>query len=206
MPRTPVAPPGRHRGGVDYSSPKLAGLTGAGWDAVVRALLLDRWTAEYEAVTPWAPAIVEIELGTLVYLFDAAPTSREPTTGGDDRVVVVWGRSSVPTTRRDRSRLAGFIPVPGSWSGRGRDRGHLVAHALGGALDLNPVPQSSALNRGRSEEGRRWRALEREAAASPGTPLFVRPIYADATWSPTEFEYGLVRGGGLHVERFQNRP
>jgi hypothetical protein len=96
--------------------------------------------------------------------------------------------------------------VPGSWTDRGRDRGHLVAHTLGGGLDLNLVPQSSALNRGRSEEGRRWRALEREAAASPGTPLFVRPIYADATWSPSEFEYGLVRGGGLHVERVQNRP
>lgn len=192
---------------MDYSSPKFAtGLTATGWDAVVRELLVDRWTAEYDAVTPWAPEIVEIELGTLLYLFDAAPTLRETATGGDDRVVVVWGRSSAPTTRRERGRLTGFIPVPGSWSGRGRDRGHLVAHALGGALDLNLVPQSIALNRGRSEEGRRWRALEREAAASPGTPLFVRPIYADATWSPTEFEYGLVRGGGLHVERFQNRP
>jgi hypothetical protein len=191
---------------VDYSSPKLAtGLTGAGWDVVVRELLVERWTAEYDALTPWAPEIVEIELGTFVYLFDAAPTLSDAPSGGDDRVVVVWGRSSAPTTRRDRSRLAGFIPVPGSWSGRGRDRGHLVAHALGGGLDVNLVPQSSALNRGRSEEGRRWRALEREAAASPGMPVFVRPIYTDATWSPTEFEYGLVRGGGLQVERLQNR-
>jgi hypothetical protein len=75
MPRTPVATPARHRGGVDYSSPKLAsGLTGAGWTPVVRELLVDRWTAEYDAVTPWAPEIVEIELGTFVYVFDAAPT------------------------------------------------------------------------------------------------------------------------------------
>jgi hypothetical protein len=148
---------------------------------------------------------VEIELGTFVYLFDAAPTSSGAQGGGDDRVVVVWGRSSMPATRRDRRRLTGFIPVPASWSGRGRDRGHLVAHALGGGLDLNLVPQWSPLNRGRSAEGRRWRALEREASASPQTPLFVRPIYDDATWAPSEFEYGLVRGGGLHVERFQNR-
>lgn len=192
---------------MDYSAlPLNTGLTGEGWDALVRELLVDRWTVEYAAVTPWVPEIVEIELGTFVYLFDAAPTSSGAEGGGDDRVVVVWGRSSAPATRRDRGRLAGFIPVPGSWSGRGRDRGHLIAHALGGELDLNLLPQSSALNRGRSPEGRRWRALEREAAASAGTPLFVRPIYEDQTWSPSEFEYGLVRGGGVHVERFQNRP
>lgn len=110
------------------------------------------------------------------------------------------------TSRSSRRRLTGFIPVPGSWSGRRQDRGHLVAHALGGGLDLNLVPQLSALNRGRSPQGRRWRALERDAAPSLGTPLFVRPIYDDATWAPSEFEYGLVRGGGLQVERFQNRP
>lgn len=192
---------------MDYSAlPLCTGVASDGWDALVRELLVDRWTAEYVAATPWVPEIVEIEVGTFVYLFDTAPTSSGTEGSGDDRVVVVWGRSSAPATRRDRGRLAGFIPVPDSWSGRGRDRGHLVAHALGGGLDLNLFPQDSALNRGRSEEGRRWRALEREAAASPGTPLFVRPIYADATWSPTEFDYGLVRGGGLHVERFQNRP
>jgi hypothetical protein len=192
---------------VDYSALALdARLRGDTWDVLVRDRLVDRWTAEYVAVTPWSPEIVEVELGTFVYLFDAAPTLSARDTRGEDRTVVVWGCSSAPPAQRDRSRLAGFIPVPGSWSGRGRDRGHLVAHALGGGLDLNLVPQSSPLNRGPSEGGRRWRALERQAAASPGTPLFVRPIYADATWSPCEFEYGLVRGGGLHVERFQNRP
>jgi hypothetical protein len=191
---------------VDYSSLGLdSGVTRTGWDALVRQLLVDHWTAEYVAVTTWVPEIVEIELGAFVYLFDAAPTLSTGESGGEDRVVVVWGRSSPPAPRRDRARLAGFIPVPGSWSGRGRDRGHLVAHALGGGLDLNLVPQSSALNRGRSAEGRRWRALERDAAAAPGTPLFVRPVYEDATWSPSEFEYGLVRRAGLHVERFQNR-
>jgi hypothetical protein len=192
---------------VDYSSLGLdSGLMPTGWDALVRERLVDRWTAEYVAVTPWVPEIFEVQLGAFVYLFDAAPTLSRAESGGDDRAVVVWGRSSAPATRRDRGRLAGFIPVPSSWSGRGRDRGHLVAHALGGGLDLNLVPQSSALNRGRSAEGRRWRALEREAAASPGMPLFVRLVYEDATWSPAEFEYGLVRGGGLHVARFQNRP
>jgi hypothetical protein len=173
------------------------------WDQVVRELLVERWLTEYAAMTRWAPSVVEIQLGALVYLFDAAPTTGSAAEG-DDRVVVVWGRSQRPPAPRDRARLAGFIPVLKSWSARGRDRGHLVAHAAGGGLDLNLVPQAAALNRGRSQAGRRWRALEREASARPGTPLFVRPIYHDASWAPVELEYGLVREDGLHVERFRN--
>ena len=176
----------------------------AEWDHVVRELLLDPWTTEYAALTPWVPEILEIDLGALVYLFDAAPTTGAAEARGDDRVVVVWGRSQPPPAPRDRGRLAGFIPLPGSWSARGRDRGHLVAHAAGGGLDMNLVPQAAALNRGRSQAGRRWRALEREASSRPGTPLFVRPIYHDASWAPAALEHALVREDGLHVERFAN--
>ncbi|MDQ3741859.1 MAG: hypothetical protein M3389_13045, partial [Actinomycetota bacterium] len=71
---------------------------------------------------------------------------------------------------------------------------------------LNLFPQAAALNRGRTAAGRRWRALEREAAAREGTFLFVRPRYTDATWVPAELEAGLVRSGGeLVVERVENR-
>jgi hypothetical protein len=176
----------------------------AEWDSVVREQLVDAWMAAYAARTPWLPQIVEIEIGALIYLFDAAPTTGSAEAHDDDRVVVVWGRSEPPRAPRDRRRLAGFIPLPGSWSVRGLDRGHLVAHAAGGGLDINLVPQAAALNRGRSRAGRRWRALECEASARPGTPLFVRPIYHDASWAPAELEYGLVREDGLHVERFCN--
>lgn len=178
----------------------------AEWDHVVRGLLVDQWTTEYAAMTPWRPGIVEVELGALVYLFDAAPTTGPADARGDDRVVVVWGRSQAEPAPRDRVRLAGFIPLPALWSARGRDRGHLVGHAAGGGLELNLVPQAAALNRGRSQAGKRWRALEREASAHAGTPLFVRPIYRDASWAPAELEYGLVRTDGLHVERFCNLP
>ena len=104
---------------------------------------------------------MEIAQGDLVYLFDAAPTlKRVADRAADDRAVAVWGRSRPPDRRRERSRLAGLLPNPLSWSRLELDRGHLVAHAAGGGLDLNLFPQLSSLNRGRSEAGRRWRRME----------------------------------------------
>jgi hypothetical protein len=44
--------------------------------------------------------------------------------------------------------------------------------------------------------------LEREAAI-PGT--FGHLLYEDDTAYPMEIEIGILRGGTLHVERFQNR-
>ena len=69
---------------------------------------------------------------------------------------------------------------------------------------MNLFPQASSLNRGRSAAGRRWRKLEAHAARHPGTPLFVRPVYAGPTWMPEEIYYGLFVDGGLWVERFVN--
>lgn len=118
--------------------------------------------------------------------------------------MAVYGRSAAPASERDRRRMAGFIPTPARWSGRGRDRGHLVAHAAGGGLDLNLFPQSAAVNRGWSLAGRRWRHLERYAARNPGTPLFVRPLYDGPAWTPAALELGLLIDGALRVERVSN--
>ncbi len=98
-----------HRGAVDYSALALDGaVTGDVWDGLVRDRLVERWTAEYIAVSPWAPEIVEVELGTLVYLFDAAPTLRGAAARGDDRVVVVWA------ARQRRRRAASVVGSQGS--------------------------------------------------------------------------------------------
>jgi hypothetical protein len=101
--------------------------------------------------------------------------------------------------------MAGLIPEPKRWSGRELDRGHFVAHVAGGGTDLNLFPQLRALNRGWSQAGRRWRALEREASRD-GTFLFVRRTYTDTTWVPEQLEAGYVRlSGELVVDRFANR-
>ena len=85
------------------------------------------------------------------------------------------------------------------------DRGHLIPHLSGGQFGPNIFRQDRALNRGWSPEGRRFRALEREAAASPGTFYFGHLLYDDDSAYPVAIEIGITRGGTLHAERFQNR-
>jgi hypothetical protein len=101
--------------------------------------------------------------------------------------------------------MAGFLPFPRLWSGAERDRGHFIAHAAGGGTDLNLFPQAAALNRGRSEEGRRWREIERYTEQHPGTPLFVRPIYDSSSWTPAALDLAILTDTGLRAERFCNR-
>jgi hypothetical protein len=56
----------------------------------------------------------------------------------------------------------------------------MVAHAARGTFGPNMFPQDRQLNRGWSVEGRRYRALEREIANTPGT-FFCCLLYADDT-------------------------
>ncbi len=176
------------------------------WDGFAADVLVPLWVVRYVGATAWEPEIVEIDQNALTFMFDAAPTLGDfDDLAVSDRVVAVWGRSAKPTGKRDPRRLAGFLSDTTLWSGRNRDRGHLIAHSAGGGLDMNLIPQASALSRGRSPAGRRWRKLERHAASHPGTPLFVCPIYDGPSWVPASLEYGLVVSGRLRVERFANR-
>lgn len=86
------------------------------------------------------------------------------------------------------------------------DRGHLIPHLSGGEFGPNIFRQDRALNRGWSEQEKQYRALEREAAAVPGTFFFGHLIYRDDSAYPAEIEIGLLRQQCLHVERFDNQP
>jgi hypothetical protein len=174
------------------------------WDAFVRASLVEGWLQEYDAMTPWAADVMEISLGALIYLFDGTPTM-SGAQAGDDRVVAVWGHSVVTESPREKARQAGFIPVPEKWSHVGMGRGHFVAHAAGGGMDMNFFPQAKGLNRGTTERGKVWKAMERQIIEYPGTPLFVRPLYDDGSWVPTLIDYGVVIDARLWRERFENR-
>ena len=81
----------------------------------------------------------------------------------------------------------------------------MVAHAAGGTFGPNMFPQDRDLNRGWSAEGRRYRALEREIATTPGTFFFCCLLYVDDSDFPAAIDLGVLRPGGLHVERFRNR-
>lgn len=138
------------------------------------------------------------------YLFDSTPEGATDHTRAANRVVAAWGSSRPAIRVGDRRVLRGF-PLPRA-RGRRIDRGHLVAMASGGGENVNLVPQATKLNRGWSEAGRRWRALERICAGSEGVFLFVTVTYADVSDTPSGFEFLVHTPEGAEVvEHFINR-
>jgi hypothetical protein len=162
---------------------------------------LDDWCADYRGAGDSAE-IVEIKLGSFVFLFDLV----------DERVVIAYGMSNPEKRRRDASRMKGFPNVnAGVRAVLGdqafpADKGHFLNHASGGQLDMNLFPQKRDLNRGWSEEGKRYRRMERYVAEHEGAFFYHRPIYVDDTWIPGELDYGvLMDDRQWWVDKFHNR-
>lgn len=165
--------------------------------------LAREWTDEYRRVFAVDAAdLVVVDPGNgFEYTFDLAGSLRDEDAGREPRVVGVWGVSR-HGVERDRVRMRGHPK-----SGRpGDDRGHLIACAAGGGYDINLVAMDAALNRGRSTDGARFRALERHAAAVPGSLYFVRLVYDDDTARPAAFDVGVAIDGSLTVATFENGP
>jgi hypothetical protein len=160
------------------------------------------WASDYCAwAQPDPDDLVAVDPGNgFNYLFDLAGTLRGESCSNAPRVVGVWGLSRPRTRGRDHSRMRGH-PRPGRSAD---DRGHLISCAAGGGYDINLVPMDAALNRGWSTDGSRFRAMERKAAATPGTLFFIRPVYQDATDRPNRFEAGVQDGENLLIDVFPN--
>jgi hypothetical protein len=109
-------------------------------------VLASAWAAEYRLLVP-AAELVEVDLGTLTYLFDLTAK----------RTLGVYGRSTPTTVPRPAARLRGHPSYnrPGQ---TGTDRGHLAAHTIGGGADINLVAQDHLLNVSGA-----WRSFERYA-------------------------------------------
>ncbi len=147
-------------------------------------------------------ALYQFEQAGASYLFDLASSANLPQ---EDRTVAAWVLTPRVVGLRDAAYQRGFPMAPGV-DDAPVDRGHLIPHLSGGEFGPNIFRQDRALNRGWSDQGRRYRALEREAAATSGTLYFGHLIYTDDTAYPSEIETGLLRGATLYVERFDNRP
>jgi hypothetical protein len=141
-------------------------------------VLLDAVAERYERQWP-SCSLTQFEQSNATYLFDLASAVGA---AQEDRTVAAWAVTPSAIGERDVSYQRGF-PLPPDPDGTPVDRGHSISHLSGGEFGPNIFRQHRALNRGWSEEGKRFRALEREAAATPGLP----------------------RGTDLHVERFRNR-
>jgi hypothetical protein len=178
---------------VDLDRPLDAGAVGT----ALLAALAERYERRHRT-----SELLEFSQSGATYLFDFASA-----VGGsqEDRTVGAWTVTPPRVGERDVAYQRGF-PLPPGPDGTAVDRGHLIPHLSGGEFGPNIFSQDRALNRGWSEQGRRFRALEREAAATPGTLYFGHLLYDDDTAYPCELETGLLRADGLHVERFCNRP
>lgn len=175
---------------IDYAS--LLGDGSPLWER-----LIDKWAARYRTEIPRAELLV-VDLGTWSYFFHL--TATEPDSTIANRVVAAWGKSAHPVGTRDRTRMRGH---PGSV--RPEDhKGHLIAHASGGGLDINLIKMDGGLNTGRTPDGKKFRAMERYCARHPGTPFFIRPIYEDDTDRPRAFDAGVYQPRGWWFEVLQN--
>src|SRR5216683_4147213 len=167
---------------------------------LVGRALLEALADRYEAQHAHC-ALQVFEQSGATYLFDLASSAGLPQ---EDRTVAAWALTPPSVDERDTSYQRGF-PMSPAEDDAPVDRGHLIPHLSGGEFGPNIFRQDRALNRGWSEQGKRFRAFEREAATTPGTFYFGHLLYEDGTAYPTEIETGLLRGETLHVDRFRNR-
>jgi DNA/RNA non-specific endonuclease len=146
--------------------------------------LAARWAAEYEART--GHAVHYVRDGGYTFLYDIE--------GG--RPVGAYGHSGQARAPRDATRQRGAPAVRD-----GDEKGHAIAHRMGGGLDLNLFSQSRRLN-----HSREWTAIERSSAANPGTPVAIRMHYDDASDRPSTIEYAHVHPErGPIIAEFDNR-
>lgn len=125
------------------------------------------------------------------------------------RVLGAFGISGHPINPKNRNIMKRYL---GSTSqayaeyGPNYDKGHFIAHTMGGPVDANLFPQKREINRGWSKAGKRYREMERFVATHPGIFVFSRPIYTDLSDCPFELEFGFCDSNmSWEVEMFSNR-
>jgi hypothetical protein len=174
------------------------------------------WLAAYRLQSGRITDMRENPSGTIRFIFDCAGSDhcdgRGPQPPGVVPRTVVASGFSAPTERsRDKedNRLKGWMGTTGRTLGKDWDKGHFVAHSVGGGVEGvedNVFQHRCDLNRGWSEEGKVFRKMESCCVANPGTPFWHRPIYLRETDIPAFLEFGLVQtDGSVWAEIFDNR-
>lgn len=127
------------------------------------------------------------------------------------RIVCVHGHSAPATEKRDASRMRFHANTWVREFGESRgalpfDKGHFIAHTVGGVIDMGIFAQRRDINRGWSPLGRTFRSMERYVQEIPGSFVFSRPIYGDGSTQPFFLEYGILKeDGAWWIEVFPNR-
>jgi len=197
---------------VDYEALLSAALAEGetNWASVLRERLLSQWCAVYVAAATHTTNIVTFQFRNFEYIFDHYS---ELEAKGEvpydqtiqNRVVGVLGTSTRAEEKRHANRIRGWAAPPADFVTGERDKGHFMAHCIGGGLDVNVFSQERRLNQGRSPQGKIYRQMERFCHQHPGTFCFSRPIYADGSSVPRWLEFGLLKNDEtLWVEVFDN--
>ncbi len=173
-------------GRVDYQAVREAVAAAKSVDGLAQQIS-SAWAAQYQQQCKGFTELVEVNLGSLTYLFDVA----------QGRTVGVYGTSMPTSEARPESRISGHPSY--NRGEKQTDRGHLAAHTIGGGTDINLVAQDHAVNIGAA-----WRGFERYAQENPGTFFAVQVEYATDQDRPSGFVYGMVRDGQFEHQQFTN--
>jgi hypothetical protein len=151
------------------------------------------WLDDYARVSSTID-VVQTTTSGFSYLFDIMA----------QRLIAAWGIShGRHSESRDKHRMQGHPKGAGPLY----HRGHAIPHTLGGATDINLVPQLGKINIGP------FRPLEKQAVATPGSLYFTYWTYFGAArtrdgyqgQTPTGVDQGLlVVGQSPRIERLVN--
>jgi len=173
-----------------------------------------QWANVYKRLSPQPANVHRINIGAYEYLYDfstelvkSGRMEREEMV--EDRLVAVHGKAQLSRRKRKDSILRGFPRGPIEYIEpllrTSYDRGHFIAHTLGGDLNINIFPQRTDINRGRSGDGKLYRSMEIYCQKNPSTYCFSRPFYTSQSGHPFAIEFGALRADStLWVNVFSN--
>lgn len=142
------------------------------------------WSDLYRRNVKAPSAICRCLYGNFTFIFDdtgelianGTVNSNEVPEG---RVVAAYGISKTNVFPRNTYRIRTYLGNTQkvyAHFGSDYDKGHFMSNATGGPLEINLFPQKRAINRGWSENGKRYRRMEKFVADNPGSFVFSRPI------------------------------
>lgn len=173
----------------------------------------EQWVWLYEQSVPDIGRYEVNDLGSARYLHDTRSCDEDipgdTATQIEDRVVYTWALSLPNPKAREPFGMRAPLCCREFGSTKDEfpfDRGHFIAHSIGGFDQIGLYPQRRDVNRGIGHCGRRYVSMERYARQKPGTFMFCRPIYGDNTVHPFWIEFGVLKDDGeFWVEVFPNR-
>jgi hypothetical protein len=143
--------------------------------------------------------------GNFSYLFDE--TSMIANETAESRLVAAFGKSNPQRIKRDDARLRGWVGQTEKTFGKEYDKGHFIAHSIGGAVDgleANVFVQKRDVNRGWNGQTK-FRQMEQYCFENANTFCFSRPVYNDDTAKVKYLEFGIIKPDmTLWVEAFDN--